>query len=83
MNEKEKAKYLVDKFSRVGLQQRNEGIACALICVDEMINYHNSLFNKGFKDIHIALSSPIKTYSDILNPALNNLQQVKLEIQKL
>ena len=33
----EKAKELVDKFTVVGLQQRNEGIQCALICVDEML----------------------------------------------
>jgi len=37
MTPKEKAKQLVDKFTLVGLQQRNEGIQCALICVDEMI----------------------------------------------
>lgn len=37
MTPKEKAKELVDKFTLVGLQQRNEGIQCALICVDEMI----------------------------------------------
>jgi hypothetical protein len=28
---------LVDKFTVVGLQQRNEGLACALICVDEIL----------------------------------------------
>jgi hypothetical protein len=28
---------LVDKFTVVGLQQRNEGIQCALIAVNEMI----------------------------------------------
>jgi hypothetical protein len=28
---------LVDKFTVVGLQQRNEGIQCALICVDEIM----------------------------------------------
>jgi len=40
----EKANELVDKFSTVGLQQRNEGIACALICVDEIIkNYDTTL----------------------------------------
>ena len=39
MTPKEKAIELVSKFSIVGLQQRNEGIACALICVDEMIYY--------------------------------------------
>jgi hypothetical protein len=37
MTPKEKAKELVDKFTLVGLQQRNEGIQCALICVDEMM----------------------------------------------
>jgi hypothetical protein len=37
MTPKEKAIELVDKFSVVGLQQRNEGIACALIAVDEML----------------------------------------------
>ena len=37
MTPKEKAKELVDKFDGVGLQQRNEAIACALICVDEIM----------------------------------------------
>ena len=37
MTTKEKAIELVNKFSNVGLQQRNEGIACALIAVDELI----------------------------------------------
>jgi hypothetical protein len=36
MTPKEKAKELVDKFDGVGLQMRNEAIACALICVDEI-----------------------------------------------
>ena len=38
MTPKEKAKELVDKFTLVGLQQRNEGIQCALIAVDEILN---------------------------------------------
>lgn len=38
MKPKDKAKELVDKFSLVGLQQRNEGIECALIAVDEIIS---------------------------------------------
>jgi hypothetical protein len=37
MTPQEKAKELVDKFTVVGLQQRNEGIQCALIAVNEMI----------------------------------------------
>jgi hypothetical protein len=38
MTPKDKAKQLVDKFTVVGLQQRNEGIQCALICVDEVLD---------------------------------------------
>ena len=34
----EKAEELVDKFSIVGLQQRNEGIQCALIAVDLVLD---------------------------------------------
>jgi hypothetical protein len=37
MSPQEKAKELVDKFDGVGLQMRNEAIACALIAVDELI----------------------------------------------
>ena len=43
MTPQEKAKELVDKFDGVGLQMRNEAIACALIAVDEIceaINWH-------------------------------------------
>ena len=38
MTPKDKAKELVDKFTVVGLQQRNEGIQCAVIAVDEIIS---------------------------------------------
>ncbi len=37
MTPQDTAKELVDKFTVVGLQQRNEGIQCALIAVDEII----------------------------------------------
>jgi hypothetical protein len=37
MTPKDKAKELVDKFTVVGLQQRNEGIQCAEIAVAEII----------------------------------------------
>jgi hypothetical protein len=43
MSPKEKAEQLVAKFDGVGLQMRNEAIACALIAVDEImeaINWH-------------------------------------------
>ena len=38
MTAQEKAKELVDKFDGVGLQQRNEAIACSLIAVDEILD---------------------------------------------
>ena len=38
MTPKEKAMELVDKFTVVGLQRRNEGIQCALIAVDLLIS---------------------------------------------
>jgi hypothetical protein len=37
MMPKDKAIELVNKFSTVGLQQREEGIACATIAVNEII----------------------------------------------
>lgn len=37
MTPKEKAEELVAKFDGVGLQMRNEAIACALIAVDECL----------------------------------------------
>jgi hypothetical protein len=41
MKPQQKAKQLVDKFTVVGLQQRNEGIQCALIAVTEIISVIN------------------------------------------
>jgi hypothetical protein len=39
MTPKEKAKQLVDRFSTVGLQQREEGYQCASIAVDEILEW--------------------------------------------
>jgi hypothetical protein len=47
MTPKDKAKELVDKFSIVGLQQRNEGIACALILCDELLCNSTFLISTG------------------------------------
>ena len=68
MTPKEKAKELVDKFSTVGLQQRNEGIACALICVDEIIELID----------HTPLAD--EDYAVYL---INRWEQIKQEIEKL
>jgi hypothetical protein len=45
MTPKDKAKELVDKFSTVGLQQRNEGIACALIAIDEILSIKKEIWD--------------------------------------
>lgn len=53
MTPKEKALDLVNKFDGIGLQMRNEAIACALIAIDEImkaIDWHefetpNEVFN--------------------------------------
>ena len=47
MTPQEKAKQLVDKFTVVGLQQRNEGIQCALIMVDELLSNSTFLLSIG------------------------------------
>ena len=46
MTPKLKAKELIDKFSLVGLQQRNEGVQCALIAV--MFAKENPLNTDGY-----------------------------------
>ena len=45
MTPKEKAEQLVAKFDGVGLQMRNEAIACALIAVDEIISVIDNEIN--------------------------------------
>jgi hypothetical protein len=69
MTPKEKAKELVNKFSTVGLQQREEGIACALIAVDEILENFGTL-TEG-KD-HYCAYLTTKYY-----------EEVKQEIEKL
>lgn len=47
MTPKEKAEELVNKFSTVGLQQRNEGISCALIAINEMMQANCDLMENA------------------------------------
>jgi hypothetical protein len=68
-NPKDKAIELVNKFSTVGLQQREEGIACALIAVDEILENFGTL-TEG-KDHYCAYLTT------------EYYEQVKEEIQKL
>ena len=42
MSPQEKAKELVDLFTVVGLQQRNEGIQCSILCVDQILQVVSS-----------------------------------------
>ena len=48
ISEKEKAKELVDKFTMIGLQQRNEGIACALIAVEEILKEEYCIYKTKY-----------------------------------
>ena len=47
MTPKEKANELVVKFTIVGLQQRNEGVQCALIMVNELLTNSTFLLSNG------------------------------------
>ena len=69
MTPQEKAIELVNKFSTVGLQQREEGIACAIIAVDEILENFGTL-TEG-KDHYCAYLTT------------EYYEQVKEEIQKL
>ena len=85
MKPQEKALELVDRMFEVDVisTYSHQAKGCALIAVDEILLYHESLFDKGFKDVHIAPSSPILTYVDIMNPLLKYWQEVKSEIEKI
>ena len=77
MEIEKEAQELLYEISRCGLLSKSEIKTVALLVIDKKIKYHESLFDKGFKDVHIALSSPIKTYNDILNPLLKELHKLK------
>ena len=48
MTAQEKAQELVDKFSNECLLTKNGGKQCALIAVDEMLDFRNALYiNEG------------------------------------
>lgn len=47
MTPQEKAIELVYKFDGVGLQMRNEAIACALIMIDELLSNSTFLLSNG------------------------------------
>jgi hypothetical protein len=80
MTPQEKAKELVDKFSIVGLQQRNEGVACALIAVDEILYAYPHTYEmekvstKAGEDIYMIMN---------VRSNIAYWQEVKQEIEKL
>jgi len=80
MTPKDKAKELVDKFTVVGLQQRNEGIQCALIAVDEILYAYphtyemEKLSTKAGEDIYITMN---------VRSNIGYWNEVKQEIEKL
>jgi hypothetical protein len=80
MTPQEKAIELVDMFSVVGLQQRNEGIQCALIAVEEIIYAYPHTYDmekdstKSGEDIYIIMN--VRSNIEYWN-------EVKKEIEKL
>ena len=84
MTPKEKAKELVDRFYFNGIKdkeysmQYEDGVQCALICVDEIFEANEKISLKG-------LSQTMQT-NDILCQLTDNAmywQEVKQEINKL
>ena len=77
---KEKAKELVDKMSAVGLQQRNEGIACAIIAIEEILSIPESRVvdasSPTFKDHRIH-------HQTISLQERKFWKEVKIELEKL
>jgi hypothetical protein len=71
MTPQDKARELVEKFTLVGLQQRNEGIQCALISVEEILQ-----FMKMDDDY-------TETASNANSIWVNYFIEVKKEIEKL
>jgi hypothetical protein len=80
MTPKDKAKELVEMFSMVGLQQRNEGIQCALIAVEEIIYAYPHTYDmqkdstKAGEDIYIMMN---------VRSNIGYWNKVKQEIEKL
>ena len=69
MTPKEMAKSLVNEFDGVGLQMRNEAVACALICVKRIVKeIHSNSF-----DFQLNVPMAVYTY----------WENVKYEIKQL
>ena len=60
---KQKAKEMVDKFTVVGLQQRNEGIQCALIAVESIID---NIENKETPNVKLWYWQAVKKEIELL-----------------
>ena len=81
MTTQEKAKELVDKFTLVGLQQRNEGVQCALIAVDEIIK--SRPLDPNYVDWDDCEASHQYWYESQKEEAFVFWIEVKQEIEKL
>jgi len=56
---------------------------CATIAINEIIKYHDSLFELGLKNVHQTMNTPTEIYNDVMNPQKDYLEQVKQEIEKI
>ena len=59
----------------------SKALVSALVTVSEIIKYHKSLFDAGLRNVHMSLESPIKQYSDVLNPLEKYWNEVKEELE--
>jgi len=93
MSEKEKAVELINKFIQATVTGENIksyhpepyscAKQCALISNKGKIDLLIELFDLGAKDIHQSLTTPVKLYSDVINPKLKELKNIQTEIENL
>lgn len=71
MTPKEKATQLVDRFSSVGLQMREEGLKCALIYTEETLILLSDFIDDNYGQEHL------------FNSKIEYWKEVKIEIEQI
>lgn len=81
-NPHEMAEELCENFSILG-KEIYSCKKCALITVNEILKQHDSLFDKGLKNVYQTMNTPFEMYNDVMNPQKKYWLEVKNEIEKL
>jgi hypothetical protein len=80
----EAAKILILKVKQTLLNNSyQDGKSLATLIVNEILEYHDSLFDKGLKNVHQTFTTPVNMYKDVMNPQKKRLLEIKAEIEKL